>query len=64
MSCNYNKARPNPVVLFQAKIFRFDRMKRVVAGDLICFLSVAFVTGLSAIVYTVTPEESHKILPA
>lgn len=59
MSCNYNKTKPNPTVLFQANIFCFEKMKRFVAGDLNRFLCAAFVTGLSAIVYTVTPVESQ-----
>lgn len=59
MSCNYNKPKPNPAVLFQANILCFDRLKRVVRGDLICFLCAAFVAGLS-IVCPVTPEESDK----
>lgn len=60
MSCNYDKPKPNPGVLFQAKIFCSDRMKMVGSGDLICFLCATFETRLSAIVYIVTPEESHK----
>jgi len=62
MSCNYDKPQPNPVVLFQSKIFRFDRMKTVVAGDLICVLCAAFVKGIAfCIVYSVTPEQTHEI---
>lgn len=49
MSCNYNKPKPTPAVLFKAKIFHFHKMKSVVTGDLIRFLCVAFVTGLSAL---------------
>lgn len=60
MSCNYNKPKPTPAVLFKAKIFHFHKMKSVVTGELIRFLCVAFVTGLSAIVYTVTLEESQQ----
>lgn len=42
MSCNYNKPKPTPAVLFQAKIFHFHKMKSVVTGDLIRFLCAAF----------------------
>lgn len=59
MSCNYNKPKPNPVVLFQAKALPFWQNEEGYCSQF--KMLPGFVTGMSETVYTITPEESHKI---